>query len=416
MASQSFTQCVQEVLTMLSIPTGAQNGLSMSGTFTELGGALYKPTTIATAGNDVLLDGTGRLFVGGNTIPASGNKLTVNVDGISPSQYAGIQVVNNTTGVNAPQFNFYTIAQANKIGYAGYLAGNGGSAFYAENQPSSNLGNAFRIEQRAGGSATLAGAETVVNPASVPNVPVGQDIAHYGNGYGQRVWAFATALDTNYNKYLGNQNWNTIYWLNQSVKSVPFHRFDNQVAYTHSMTQYVNANGAGASGSVIQIDNGSGNSSNGILINHNSAGRPLTIVHNTGTLRSGFEENGKFTINYGQAIDMSAQSYLNVGGSIQLPQKVVSANYTATDLDYHITVISATPVTITLPSASNSYRRIYVIKNSGTSTVTVTSTGFLTEGVTNFAMNVAGQSRIFQASYTNVAQTVTGWTVIGGFL
>lgn len=62
------------------------------------------------------------------------------------------------------------------------------------------------------------------------------------------------------------------------------------------------------------------------------------------------------------------------GGGISLPYVAKTGAYTLTDADYAVNVTSGT-FTLTLPTAVGIAGRIYVIKNSGTGTVTVDANG-----------------------------------------
>ena len=58
----------------------ASNGLSMSGTDVKLGGTLSQPTHIATDGNNLSIDGTGKVLLGTNTVPAGAANSKIVID------------------------------------------------------------------------------------------------------------------------------------------------------------------------------------------------------------------------------------------------------------------------------------------------------------------------------------------------
>lgn len=99
-------------------------------------------------------------------------------------------------------------------------------------------------------------------------------------------------------------------------------------------------------------------------------------------------------------------SVVHVQGSLGLPYVVKTSNYTATVSDYTIDCGSAT-FTVGLPTASGITGRVYVIKNSGTNTITIDGTGEETiDGSTT-------QVLVSQYSSLMVQSTGSNWIVIG---
>lgn len=88
-----------------------------------------------------------------------------------------------------------------------------------------------------------------------------------------------------------------------------------------------------------------------------------------GNVLSRVASDGSFYIN-----NVNASSSLSVGGSITKAFTQKSADYTLTDLDYHIECIANT-FTITLPTAVGISGREYSIKNSGSGIITVDGDG-----------------------------------------
>ncbi|MGC5745703.1 hypothetical protein [Chryseobacterium sp. NFX27] len=68
-----------EVMTANSTIT-ASNGLNLSGTDVKLGGTLSQPTHIATDGNNLSIDGTGKVLLGTNTVPAGAANSKIVID------------------------------------------------------------------------------------------------------------------------------------------------------------------------------------------------------------------------------------------------------------------------------------------------------------------------------------------------
>jgi len=58
----------------------ASNGLSISGTDVKLGGTLSQATNIATAGNNLSINGGGKVLIGTNTVPAGASNSKIIID------------------------------------------------------------------------------------------------------------------------------------------------------------------------------------------------------------------------------------------------------------------------------------------------------------------------------------------------
>jgi hypothetical protein len=86
------------------------------------------------------------------------------------------------------------------------------------------------------------------------------------------------------------------------------------------------------------------------------------------------------------------------GGIVQMlgvnvKYRNISATYTATTSDDYFINITTGTFTLNLPTAATPYGQVYVIKNSGTGTVTVDPNGSQTiDGATTFTMNVQNGS------------------------
>ena len=98
--------------------------------------------------------------------------------------------------------------------------------------------------------------------------------------------------------------------------------------------------------------------------------------------------------------DTGNGSFGNVysGGIVQMlgvnvKYRNISATYTATTSDDYFINITSGTFTLNLPTAATPYGQVYVIKNSGTGTVTVDPNGSQTiDGATTFTMNVQNGS------------------------
>jgi len=87
--------------------TTASNGLNAVGTNVRLGGALIQATDIATAGNNLIISGTGNLGVGSATAPVS--KLEVNGSSTNATSYNAVA----STTIDFSRSNLaYTTANA----------------------------------------------------------------------------------------------------------------------------------------------------------------------------------------------------------------------------------------------------------------------------------------------------------------
>jgi hypothetical protein len=89
----------------------------------------------------------------------------------------------------------------------------------------------------------------------------------------------------------------------------------------------------------------------GTLTNH-----PLSLFVNNGNAAINISTNGNVGIN-----TTTANSRLQVEGSLGLPYREISSNYTLTDADHSVRAIGYQSTTVTLPSPTNRTGRIYVI-------------------------------------------------------
>ena len=93
-------------------------------------------------------------------------------------------------------------------------------------------------------------------------------------------------------------------------------------------------------------------------------------------------------------------------GGMTFPYAAKTANYTLTDEDYFIDCTSNT-FTVTLPTAVGRPGQIYVIKNSGTGTITVATTSAQTiDGVSTKSLS--------QYNVLILASSGSGWAINSG--
>ena len=94
------------------------------------------------------------------------------------------------------------------------------------------------------------------------------------------------------------------------------------------------------------------------------------------------------------------------GGGISLPYSAKTGAYTVTANDYVIHATTGT-FTVTLPTAAGIAGKIYIIKNTGSGTVTVDGAGSETlDGVTTIRLLTGNSCITIQSNGTN-------WVVIG---
>jgi hypothetical protein len=121
-----------------------------------------------------------------------------------------------------------------------------------------------------------------------------------------------------------------------------------QVNTTGNGAGIVHANNAG-----IQVGTfvGFGAGWYGTLSNH-----PLSLFVNNGNAALTISTSNNVGIN-----TTTANSKLQVEGSMSLPYLEITSNYTLTDTDYSVRVVDYQPITISLPSPINKTGRIYTI-------------------------------------------------------
>jgi len=95
---------------------------------------------------------------------------------------------------------------------------------------------------------------------------------------------------------------------------------------------------------------------------------------------------------------------------VNVKYRNISATYTATTNDDYFINITTGTFTLNLPTAATPYGQVYVIKNSGTGTITVDPNGSQTiDGATTFTMNVQNGSITIIGDGTN-------WKIVSKYL
>jgi hypothetical protein len=95
---------------------------------------------------------------------------------------------------------------------------------------------------------------------------------------------------------------------------------------------------------------------------------------------------------------------------VNVKYRNISATYTATTSDDYFINITTGTFTLNLPTAATPYGQVYVIKNSGTGTITVDPNGTQTiDGATTFTMNVQNGSITIIGDGTN-------WKIVSKYL
>jgi len=93
---------------------------------------------------------------------------------------------------------------------------------------------------------------------------------------------------------------------------------------------------------------------------------------------------------------------------VNVKYRNISATYTATTSDDYFINITTGTFTLNLPTAATPYGQVYVIKNSGTGTITVDPNGTQTiDGFTTYAL---------QCQYAVIIQSDgSNWQILGDF-
>jgi len=95
---------------------------------------------------------------------------------------------------------------------------------------------------------------------------------------------------------------------------------------------------------------------------------------------------------------------------VNVKYRNISATYTATTSDDYFINITTGTFTLNLPTAATPYGQVYVIKNSGTGTITVDPNGTQTiDGATTFTMNIQNGSITIIGDGTN-------WKIVSKYL
>jgi hypothetical protein len=248
--------------------TGASNGLSLLGTNVELGGSLYKNTSIRTtvllpsdAGyvasppganyRNLNVNGEGNFILGSdpvndplyNTNWYHSGKLTIinNPNNLGTNNpYACIQVVNKNPNT-AWGYYHYIVNPNNAVvpyvwGMGLYATNNKTYIMYGEIQPTVSSNSYFiRYEGRAFGAAGTSGdavaqAQAVTNSQTIGNaigVTKGMDWDQYGAGIMINWTSHGTNYDANYGKWLSNDYQYTWQFSNTADKKVAVAKWTN---------------------------------------------------------------------------------------------------------------------------------------------------------------------------------------------
>jgi hypothetical protein len=127
---------------------------------------------------------------------------------------------------------------------------------------------------------------------------------------------------------------------------------------------------------------------------------------NTGAINAASVDAGTGNGSFGNVYSGGIVQMLGVN----VKYRNISATYTATTSDDYFINITSGTFTLNLPTAATPYGQVYVIKNSGTGTVTVDPNGSQTiDGATTFTMNVQNGSITIIGDGTN-------WKIVSKYL
>lgn len=163
------------------------------------------------------------------------------------------------------------------------------------------------------------------------------------------------------------------------------------------------ANPNGNSGILVRDNN---DASKSILITSSNGSTAIPYIGTNGNRRLDFGTNTtrQVTIETSGNVGIGTitpNSKLHLAGSFATSYVAKTANYTATLDDYTIDCTSGT-FTVTLPTAVGITGRIYVIKNSGTGTITIDTTSSQTiDGTTTKTLSVQYNSFAVQSNGSN---------------
>ncbi|MCA6470553.1 MAG: hypothetical protein IM591_09140 [Chitinophagaceae bacterium] len=127
---------------------------------------------------------------------------------------------------------------------------------------------------------------------------------------------------------------------------------------------------------------------------------------NTGAINASSVDAGTGNGSFGNVYSGGIVQMLGVN----VKYRNISATYTATTSDDYFINITSGTFTLNLPTAATPYGQVYVIKNSGTGTITVDPNGSQTiDGATTFTMNVQNGSITIIGDGTN-------WKIVSKYL
>ena len=391
----------------------ASNGLTLqAGNDVELGGTLEKNTIVTLNNKELRFSGAGKVGVGWSD--ASIMEASLNVKYVPDVGNNAVIQMDQRPTPGTPYFGIYTWTYPNHIGYANYNIGTAydTAGMYIENRWDNQGGTGIAFEQRAGGADTAVNAVTKIAWSQLGDVPRSINIGHFGNGRAFQIRAFSTALDTNYNKWLSNDNWETVYWLNQANKTRAFFLIENQGAYTNPLIDWVDA--GASSGTFFRIVKGTPSTGTALEVLHSGSGRALVVdtrnPEDNSRSAVTVSRDGRLSVGYHPTVLFDNESIFNVNGSHQVSTAVYDE-----DLDLGTPFVGETkpkglymkviimngsvPRTITLNNPTSPVGREYIIKNVSNEILTVNApAGYTFDDLSvSKTLNIWGTLRLVSA-------------------
>jgi hypothetical protein len=371
----------------------------------------YKARTLVTSGGYNYYYSSTESNESSVVVPNTGLKYYITITG-SAGTSTTPSGVNNTFGYRvykaAPSSYAQSTTQGGSSSPPALAAYDTGTEFSAgtEATPTSYIGAAALFQSQGFGDPLAAGTsyslQAVYQSTSSANATCGFEMRDSG---GSRVGMsyttagvyhmrfqnsvrFGTITGTTYMEMsssgiqYGNSTFTvpTIYYGNATV---------NNLLYLSPSTLKVTVGSSTGSGMFNVIGYSSIGSGPVAYIQHNGSGPALRIANSSAV--------EKFSV--------SGDGSTSIGGSLTLPYVAKTSTYTIASSDYTINCTSGT-FTVTLPTAVGVTGKVYVIKNTGTGTITLATTSSQTiDGVTT--MTIAG------GAWVTVQSTGSNWIQIG---
>lgn len=370
-----------------------------------------------TAGNTITWNERMRITAAGDVgigTTSPGEKLTVTGNGTFSGSLTsgGLLTTNNRLWISAnnPISDWISSSLT-----AGYSATNSYGWLNSANNLVFGTDGSERMRITSDGNVGIGVVPSAASAKTLEIGNLGNTLTGFGGG---DIALMSNAYFNNPNFVYAGSNLAASYRLQDGIHKwfiAPTGTAGNTITFTQAMTLDASGRlGIGTTSPGSRLDvSGTATATNLSVTTNATVGGTLRV---TGTTTLGTTNTGAINAS---SVDAGTGngSFGNVysGGIVQMlgvnvKYRNISATYTATTSDDYFINITSGTFTLNLPTAATPYGQVYVIKNSGTGTITVDPNGSQTiDGATTFTMNVQNGSITIIGDGTN-------WKIVSKYL